>query len=302
MASTIQLRVDDDLKLKSDALFKELGTDTTSAIRMFLTQAVACNGFPFEIKRVTGNPYAAMTEDEILSKDLAAVKKCVDGYIDAFNDIHDYGEFKHGIRMFYTEYKKLYDKYISDYADYYYSTYKAEHPNGEINNIVYEAKKESLSNPFNASLATKNERMFEHIQLYRQYKNEIIKRFGNKFQEFEYKLKSEEYSEILSSEYNTIQEALDEMADEILKEIDQTVIKDEKQLEDTFAYLNNSIKLDQKLFLGDLFDSASENVLESLKAIKDRKTRNEMANKIYYATSLDELARIQSESSGTRTR
>jgi hypothetical protein len=243
-----------------------------------------------------------ISEDEILSKDLAAVKKCVDGYIDAFNDIHDYGEFKHGIRMFYTEYKKLYDKYISDYADYYYSTYKAEHPNGEINNIVYEAKKESLSNPFNASLATKNERMFKNIQLYRQYKNEIIKRFGNKFQEFEYKLKSEEYSEILSSEYNTIQEALDEMADEILKEIDQTVIKDEKQLEDTFTYLNNSIKLDQKLFLGDLFDSASENVLESLKAIKDRKTRNEMANKIYYATSLDELARIQSESSGTRTR
>ncbi|WP_031549914.1 type II toxin-antitoxin system RelB/DinJ family antitoxin [Oribacterium sp. FC2011] len=68
MASTIQLRVDDDLKLKSDALFKELGTDTTSAIRMFLTQAVACNGFPFEIKKVTGDPYVAMNEDEILSK------------------------------------------------------------------------------------------------------------------------------------------------------------------------------------------------------------------------------------------
>ena len=36
MASTIQLRVDDDLKTKSDALFKDLGTDTTTAIRMFL--------------------------------------------------------------------------------------------------------------------------------------------------------------------------------------------------------------------------------------------------------------------------
>ena len=50
MASTIQIRVDDDLKNKSDQLFKDLGTDTTSAIRMFLTQAVAYNGFPFEIK------------------------------------------------------------------------------------------------------------------------------------------------------------------------------------------------------------------------------------------------------------
>ena len=45
MASTIQIRVDDDLKSKSDQLFKDLGTDTKSAIRMFLTQAVAYNGF-----------------------------------------------------------------------------------------------------------------------------------------------------------------------------------------------------------------------------------------------------------------
>ena len=47
MASTIQVRVEDELKSKSDALFKDLGTDTTTAIRIFLTQAVATNGFPF---------------------------------------------------------------------------------------------------------------------------------------------------------------------------------------------------------------------------------------------------------------
>ena len=41
MSSTIQIRVDDELKMKSDQLFKDLGTDTTTAIRMFLTQAVA---------------------------------------------------------------------------------------------------------------------------------------------------------------------------------------------------------------------------------------------------------------------
>ena len=65
MASTIQVRVDDELKNKSDQLFKELGTDTTSAIRMFLTQAIAYNGFPFEIKR-RQNPYAPLTEDLLL--------------------------------------------------------------------------------------------------------------------------------------------------------------------------------------------------------------------------------------------
>ncbi len=36
MASTIQVRVDDDLKKKPDALFRDLGTDTTTAICMFL--------------------------------------------------------------------------------------------------------------------------------------------------------------------------------------------------------------------------------------------------------------------------
>ena len=68
MASTIQVRVDDDLKTKSDALFKDLGTDTTTAIRMFLTQALAVNGFPFEIKRVSANPYESLTEHEMLDK------------------------------------------------------------------------------------------------------------------------------------------------------------------------------------------------------------------------------------------
>ena len=68
MASTIQVRVDDDLKIKSDALFRDLGTDTTTAIRMFLTRALAVNGFPFEIKRTNTNPYEALTEQEILDR------------------------------------------------------------------------------------------------------------------------------------------------------------------------------------------------------------------------------------------
>ncbi len=68
MASTIQVRVDDDLKTKSEELFRDLGTDTTTAIRMFLTQALAVNGFPFEIKKVTANPYEALTEHDLLEK------------------------------------------------------------------------------------------------------------------------------------------------------------------------------------------------------------------------------------------
>ena len=63
MASMIQVRVDDQLKIDSDNLFKSLGTDTTTAIRIFLTQAVASNGFPFEIKRVS-----PMSEEELIKR------------------------------------------------------------------------------------------------------------------------------------------------------------------------------------------------------------------------------------------
>ena len=67
--STIQVRVDDDLKSKADALFKELGIDTTSAIRMFLTQAVAYDGIPFQIKKFNKTKeMKIMTEDEFLDR------------------------------------------------------------------------------------------------------------------------------------------------------------------------------------------------------------------------------------------
>lgn len=82
MASTIQVRVDDDLKRKSDMLFRDLGTDTTSAIRMFLTQAVANNGFPFEIRknsRAEYNPYEPMTEEELLEKLEYSRQHCEEG-------------------------------------------------------------------------------------------------------------------------------------------------------------------------------------------------------------------------------
>lgn len=87
MATTIQVRVDDELKKKSDQLFKDLGTDTTSAIRMFLTQAVANNGFPFEIKRVASNPYAAMSEDMLMEKLEQSRKSASQGNYRASEDV-----------------------------------------------------------------------------------------------------------------------------------------------------------------------------------------------------------------------
>ncbi|SFU43762.1 type II toxin-antitoxin system RelB/DinJ family antitoxin [Butyrivibrio sp. INlla21] len=87
MSSTIQIRVDDDLKNKVDTLFRELGTDTTSAIRMFLAQALANNGFPFEIKKKTANPYVTLSEEEFLQKLETAREHAEQGMIRNADDV-----------------------------------------------------------------------------------------------------------------------------------------------------------------------------------------------------------------------
>ena len=97
MASTIQVRVDNELKIKADQLFQDLGTDTTTAIRIFLTQALAVNGFPFEIKRATANPYEALTEVEILEKLEKSRESAVQGMYRDATDVSRDMRAKYGL-------------------------------------------------------------------------------------------------------------------------------------------------------------------------------------------------------------
>ncbi|MDE6181862.1 MAG: type II toxin-antitoxin system RelB/DinJ family antitoxin, partial [Eubacteriales bacterium] len=43
---TINIKVDDDVKIKSEQIFKELGLSTSSAINIFLKKVINCNGIP----------------------------------------------------------------------------------------------------------------------------------------------------------------------------------------------------------------------------------------------------------------
>lgn len=86
--STIQVRVDDDLKAKSDILFKSLGTDTTSAIRMFLMQAIAYGGFPFEIRKAAPvSPFEPLTEEQILQKLEQAKSHAEEGMVKPWDEV-----------------------------------------------------------------------------------------------------------------------------------------------------------------------------------------------------------------------
>lgn len=54
--TNINIRVDSDVKKKAQRIFSELGLDMTSAVNLFLRQAIRKNGIPFEL--VTGQPTA----------------------------------------------------------------------------------------------------------------------------------------------------------------------------------------------------------------------------------------------------
>lgn len=54
--TTLQIRLDDNLKKEADALFASLGLDTTTAVRIFLNAAVEHAGIPFSVQHRTLSP------------------------------------------------------------------------------------------------------------------------------------------------------------------------------------------------------------------------------------------------------
>jgi addiction module RelB/DinJ family antitoxin len=56
--TNINIRVDSDIKAQSQSLFENLGLDMTTAINMFLRQALKNRAIPFEISEKPAHPGA----------------------------------------------------------------------------------------------------------------------------------------------------------------------------------------------------------------------------------------------------
>ena len=73
MATTVptQIRIDRDTKKEAAELFKELGTDMSTAVNMFLRQCVNTGGIPFRIRksRYSLEVEEAMEEARRISRD-----------------------------------------------------------------------------------------------------------------------------------------------------------------------------------------------------------------------------------------
>jgi DNA-damage-inducible protein J len=69
-STNVSIRMDVQLKKQSEELFSDLGLNMTSAMTMFLRQAVRSQGIPFEISRIPNSKtIEAMREAERIAKD-----------------------------------------------------------------------------------------------------------------------------------------------------------------------------------------------------------------------------------------
>ncbi|MDR1438897.1 MAG: type II toxin-antitoxin system RelB/DinJ family antitoxin [Clostridiales bacterium] len=68
--TNVSVRMDIQLKKQAEDLFADLGLNMTTALTMFLRQAVRSQGIPFEISRVpNAETIAAMKEAESIARD-----------------------------------------------------------------------------------------------------------------------------------------------------------------------------------------------------------------------------------------
>ncbi len=72
MATTnFSVRLDNDLKKQSEAIYGELGINLTTAINVFLRKSLAVGGFPFDVRIENPNKETllALLEADKISKD-----------------------------------------------------------------------------------------------------------------------------------------------------------------------------------------------------------------------------------------
>jgi len=72
MTATISARIDADKKREAEALFAEFGLSLSTAINLFINQAIAYQGIPFELRRKGAKDQEmleAMAEAKRLSRD-----------------------------------------------------------------------------------------------------------------------------------------------------------------------------------------------------------------------------------------
>ncbi|MTB58868.1 type II toxin-antitoxin system RelB/DinJ family antitoxin [Streptococcus uberis] len=109
----IQVRVDDYVKEESDKIFKELGTSTNEAIKIFLKMTINNNGFPFSLVRESHN-----IMDRVNNKMLPLSDSLVsEAYITIEGKFYKNSEFGDGVLDERVKLRGLVDEYADEELD-----------------------------------------------------------------------------------------------------------------------------------------------------------------------------------------
>ena len=73
--STLQIRVDSDLRKDADELFALAGLDMSSAIRLFLRQSVIRRRLPFEVISENPDPFWSEANQRVLRESIASIER-----------------------------------------------------------------------------------------------------------------------------------------------------------------------------------------------------------------------------------
>lgn len=73
--STLQIRVDSELRKEADKLFALAGLDMSSAVRLFLRQSVIRRRLPFEVVSENPDPFWSETNQRILRESIESYER-----------------------------------------------------------------------------------------------------------------------------------------------------------------------------------------------------------------------------------
>lgn len=72
MNNIVQIRLDNELKIKATTLFERMGLDLSSAIRLFLNKAVQTDGIPFSLNNENEYNYLSAVDNMLAMQQEAA--------------------------------------------------------------------------------------------------------------------------------------------------------------------------------------------------------------------------------------
>ena len=73
--STLQIRVDSDLRKEADELFALAGLDMSSAVRLFLRQSVIRRRLPFEVLSENPDPFWSEANQRVLKESIESLER-----------------------------------------------------------------------------------------------------------------------------------------------------------------------------------------------------------------------------------